>query len=84
MTDAAELVKLADWLTHMQVVNKSMEHIPEMAEHCANLRKWEITVRAIASLERVIEDDRFSSECVGVMFRNLWWRLNRPEQGAQP
>jgi hypothetical protein len=41
----ADLSGLAEWLKHMQGVNASLAHVPEMAVHIANLKRWETAIR---------------------------------------
>lgn len=45
----SDWLKLADWLHHMQNLNKTLAHVPEMAQHIANLSGWETSVRALAA-----------------------------------
>jgi len=47
MSDVNKMLELADWLKHMQGVNASVAHIPEMAGHIANLKEWESAVRSL-------------------------------------
>lgn len=49
MTDTnKDMVALADWLKYTQGINASLAHVPEMAAHIANLKKWESIVRDTA------------------------------------
>jgi hypothetical protein len=43
---------LADWLKHMQELNRTLAHIPEMAAHIDNLKKWENAVRSYGHAQR--------------------------------
>lgn len=49
MTDTAELVKLADYLAYSLKMNETIAHIPEMAEHRANIQRWHSLVTALAA-----------------------------------
>lgn len=53
-----KIQKLADWLKHMQGLNHSLRHMPEMAVHIVDLKKWERMVNAMPALVKALEETR--------------------------